>query len=247
MRFIPLGIIIVLWFIVGNALDSPLFVPTPQAVLRGAADLLANGMLAEAALKSFWRISLASLLSAAVSIPIGLLIVNYRWADALVSPLTGFMRYLPITAFYPLLMMWFGIGETMRVMFLFLATFVYFLPTVVLCVKDIAGELIETAYTIGMSKLQVIWRVIIPAMAPSISQSFLMMYGIGWTYVVVAELVNAQAGLGFIINTSGARGRTDLVYVAIISILLISYLFDSVRHALIKKFFRWKFVKQSYQ
>jgi NitT/TauT family transport system permease protein len=96
----------------------------------------------------------------------------------------------------------------------------------------------------GMSKFQVMLQVMLPASLPGICQSFIMMYGIGWTYVIIAEVINAQVGLGHIINISSARGRTDLVFVALFTILAVSYLFDLFGNKALRSVFKWKFARE---
>ena len=152
------------------------------------------------------------------------------------------MRYIPVTAFYPLLIMWFGIDELMKIVFLFIATFVYMMPSVILCLDEISSDLIDTGLTIGMSKFQIITKVQIPAILPSLMNSFIMMYGIGWTYIAITETINAKYGLGFIIQQSSSRGRTDLVFMAIIMIMIISVLFDNLTKKLVKRIFKWRYL-----
>ena len=160
-------------------------------------------------------------------------------------PAISFLRYVPVTAFSPLLILWFGIGETMKIAFLFIATFVYLLPSTLLCFDEVPSDLIETGMTIGMSKRESILEVLLPAALPSICSTFLMMYGIGWTYVAIVEATNALYGLGFIINVSSARGRTAVVFGAIIVIMVFSAMFDKAGHSVIKKLFAWRFCDDS--
>lgn len=241
-RIIPLVIVLVLWM-VGSNFTSPLFLPAPSKVLESFIQLFQNGMLIKDLQQSFLRITTATVIAALVSLPIGLLVANYKSVDNLITPITGVMRYLPVTAFYPLLIMWVGIGESMKITFLFFATIFYFLPTVMLAIKEVNVDLIDTALTMGMSKFKVMLNILLPASLPSILQSFLMMYGIGWTYVIIAEMVNTTTGLGHLMNVGSARGRTDLVFLALIVILVFSYVFDSIGNLFIKKAFKWKFIK----
>lgn len=240
---ILLAIVLLLW-VFFSQYTNPLFLPKPYKVLKSFAELFSNGMLVKSLGMSFFRITIATLISSVISIPLGLLVVNYKGMDELITPTMGLMRYIPVTVFYPLLIMWLGIGEEMKITFLFVATFFYFLPSVVLCIKETNQDLIDTAYTMGMNKLQVMYRVLLPYSLPAICQSFLMMYGIGWTYVIIVEVVNARSGLGHIINMGSARGRTDLVFVALFTILFISWLFDNLGNYLIRKIFVWKFSRE---
>lgn len=238
-----LSVVLAAW-IVGSRYVNPLFLPKPEKVLQSASELIANGMLQKSIGMSFLRISIATLLSSAISIPLGLSVASYRSLDQFVTPFTNLMRFIPVTVFYPLFIMWLGIGEEMKIAFLFAATFFFFLPTVILCMRDVDTNLLETAYTMGMSKFQVMYRVVLPASLPSISQNFLMMYGIGWTYIIIVEVINAKFGLGHIMNLGSARGRTDLVYVALFVVIIISMLFDSLGHRLIRRIFSWKFAHE---
>ena len=96
-----------------------------------------------------------------------------------------------------------------------------------------------------MNKFEIITEILLPAALPSIMNSFLMMYGIGWTYVAVVEEVNAVKGLGFIINVGAARGKTAVVFAAILTIVIFSYLFDCIGKKLIRKAFPWRYLNDN--
>ena len=221
---------------------NPLFVPDPKTVFENLIIMLKNGQLFMAIKYSFLRITVATFLSGIVAFPIALLVYNSKIANDVINPIISIMRYIPVTAFYPLLIMWFGIDELMKIVFLFIATFVYMMPSVILCLEEINLDLIDTGLTIGMNKFQIITKVQIPAILPSLFNSFIMMYGIGWTYIAITETINAKYGLGFIIQQSSSRGRTDLVFMAIIMIMLISVLFDNLTKKLVKKVFKWRYL-----
>lgn len=243
-RTLPIVAVLILWGI-GSQFSSPLFLPQPTKVWETLVELIQNGILLDSLKASFFRITTATVIVACISIPIGLLVANYKAVDDTITPITGFMRFMPVTAFYPLLIMWVGIGELMKVSFLLFATIFYFLPTVILAVKDVNVDLVDTARTMGMSKLKVMTKVLLPASLPTILQSFLMMYGIGWTYIIIAELVNTNVGLGYLMNIGSARGRTDMVFAALIAILVVSFILDSVGNAAIRKIFKWKFIRKT--
>lgn len=233
--------IIVIWGICAKNVN-PLFVPDPKVVFNDLIESIKNGQLVMAIKYSFLRITVASLLSASVAFPVALLIYNSKIVKDILNPIISMMRYIPVTAFYPLLIMWFGIDELMKIIFLFIATFVYMMPSVILCLDEINDDLIDTGLTIGMSKLQTIYRIQIPASLPSVLNSFVMCFGIGWTYSAVVETINAKYGLGYIIQQSSSRGRTDLVFMAIIVIMVISVLFDSLAKKLVKYIFKWRYI-----
>lgn len=235
-------LLLVLAWQVGSTMTSPLFVPSPASVWEALIGLAETDQLIQGLMYSFTRISISALLAIAIAVPMALLICSSRTIDEMISPIVSAMRYIPVTAFSPLLILWFGIDEEMKISFLFLATFVYVLPTTILCLKEVPEDLIDTGKSIGMRSHEIISEILLPAALPSIMNSVLMMYGIGWTYVAVIEAVNAKYGLGFIINTSAARGKTSVVFAAIIVIIVFSYMFDKAGNYLIKKIFRWRYI-----
>ena len=240
-RLILLISVLTLWSIASKHIN-PLFVPDPKTVFSDLIAMLKTGQLVMAIKYSFFRITIATFISGAIAFPIAILVYNSKIAKDILSPIISVMRYIPVTAFYPLLIMWFGIDEMMKIVFLFIATFVYMMPSVVLCLEEISQDLIDTGLTIGMNNLQTIWRIQIPASLPSVLNSFIMMYGIGFTYIAVAETINAKYGLGYIIQQSSSRGRTDLVFMAIIVIMIISVVFDFSAKWLVRHVFKWRYI-----
>lgn len=242
-NFIFILVIFVLWISFSGKVN-PLFLPNINDVISDFNVLINNGMLVNSILTSFWRITVATTLSCAISIPLALFIYNFKILDDILTPFSSLLRYVPVTAFGPLLILWLGIGENMKITFLFCATFFYFLPSMVLNVKEVDNRLVETGLTMGMSKFQVLFKIVFPYTLPGICQSILMMYGIGWSYIVVAEATNAVSGLGYMINIGSARGRTDMVFMSIITIMFISFVVDTLGKRLINHVFAWKFQKE---
>ena len=242
IKRIALFIVIMLTWSICSENMNPLFVPSPQAVFTNMIGMFQSGQLFMAIKYSFLRITVATFISGIIAYPIALLVYNLKIAKDILNPIISIMRYIPVTAFYPLLIMWFGIDELMKIVFLFIATFVYMMPSVILCLEEVNPDLIDTGLTIGMSKFQTIHRIQIPASLPSVLNSYIMMYGIGFTYIAVAETINAKYGLGFIISQSSSRGRTDLVFMAIIVIMAISVLFDFTAKKLVKHIFKWRYI-----
>lgn len=234
-------VIILLWYRVSlNA--NPLFVPNPIDVFNDFMILLDSGIIFTHLWYTFRRIMIATCLSGAIALPLGLMVRNSKIAKATIYPIIMLLRYVPVTAFYPLLIMWVGIGEEMKIAFLFIATFVYMLPSVVLSLEEVSEQLIDTGLTIGMSRLQTITRIQLPSTLPAILNGFVMMVGIGWTYCAVVETINAKFGLGYVIHQSTARGKTDLVFMAIIVIMVVSFIFDNLCKSIIRYVFKWRYV-----
>lgn len=231
---------IAIWYVAAQ-FTQPLFIPPPASVWKAVVGLAETGQLQKGLLYSFLRITGASAISMLVAIPLSLLIYGIKPIKETIMPVISILRFVPVTAFSPLLILWFGIGEEMKISFLFIATFVYLLPSILLCFNDVPQDLMDTGKTIGMTSWETIKEILLPASLPSICSTFLMMYGIGWTYCAVVEATNAKYGLGFIINVSSARGRTAVVFGAIIVIMVFSFVFDKLGNFLIQKAFRWRF------
>lgn len=235
-------IAIIIWQSISQ-IANPLFIPSPISVFQSFLETIKNGTLYKAFCYSFFRITVATIISCVISFPTGVAIYNVKFLRVLIYPIIKLIRFVPVTAFYPLLIMWFGIEEKMKIAFLFIATFVYIMPSIVISLDDLNEDLIDTGKTIGMNKFQLIYKIQIPAVLPTIFSGMILMYGIGWSYIAVAETINAKYGLGYIIQQSSSRGRTDLVFMAIITIMILSYLFDNLGNKLIRKLFPWKFVQ----
>lgn len=195
--------------------------PSPMAVARALAYLHLEQALVRSAFASLRRITLGFLAAALVAIPLGVLMGSYPPLKIWIEPFSGPLRFLPISAVTPLFVLWFGIDEFQKVAFLFLGTVVYLLPIVIEQIEKVDEVYMETAYTLGASPWQVITRVLVPAAAPGIWEACRVIYGIGWTYVILAEVLNAKFGLGHLITASARRGRIDWIYALILVILLL--------------------------
>lgn len=189
-----LACFIAVWY-VASCFTQPLFIPAPATVWEAIVGLAETGQLQKGLAYSFLRITGASALSMLVAIPLSLLIYGVKPIKETIMPVVSFLRYVPVTAFSPLLILWFGIGEQMKISFLFIATFVYLLPSILLCFNDVPQDLMDTGKTIGMTSWETIKEILLPASLPSIFSTFLMMYGIGWTYCAVVEATNANKGV----------------------------------------------------
>lgn len=237
-------VIIIGWYLLSLKVNN-LFIPNPVKVLENGIQLFLDGKLQLHIWYTFRRIMIASCISGLISLVLGLLIYNFKFARYTINPVVNLLRYVPVTAFYPLLIMWLGIDEKMKIAFYIIATFVYMLPSVVLALEEINTDLIETGYTLGMNKIQVITRIQFPSTLPSILNCFIMMFGIGFSYSAVCETINARYGLGYLIQQSSGRGRTDLVFLGIIVIMFISFVFDNVSKFIVKKIFKWRYINDS--
>jgi NitT/TauT family transport system permease protein len=213
--------------------------PSPTEVLRAFPYLHQEEALVRSAGYSLYRVTMGFALSALVAIPLGLIMGTYPKVKHFLSPLVDPLRFLPISALVPLFLVWFGIEENMKIMLLFVGTFVYLLPLVVEAVENVDDVYLQTAATLGASRWQMVYHVLVPGSLPAVGEALRVMNGIGWTYVILAELVNPKYGLGALITVAGKRGHVDWIFAGIIVILVIGVLTDQIIRIVNKQLFKW--------
>ncbi len=218
----------------------PDFLPSPTEVLRGILQLFIEHDLWGAILISSRRIGIAFLLASAIALPLGVLMGSFQAVNRLFEPVVSPLRYMPISAFIPLLILWFGIYEKQKIAFLFLGVFVYLLPVVVTAIRAVPDELVQTALTLGASKFQVIRTVLVPAALPEICDSFRVMNAISWTYVILAEAVNPEHGLGYMVELARTHQKASWSFAGLFVIGGIGLITDSAIRLFWNVAFRWK-------
>lgn len=221
-------------------LVSPVFLPPPDEVLKSLLYLFFEQDLGPAILVSLKRIAIAFSLSILVAVPLGILMGSFEAINKFFDPVVAPMRYLPITAFIPLLILWFGIEEKQKVAFLFLGTFVYLLPTVVDAIRAVPEELVQTSFTLGASKRQAITTVLIPAALPQIFDSFRVMNAIAWTYIILAEIVNPRSGIGYILRLAEQHNKPAWSFAGILVVGVIGITTDLIIRGINSALFRWR-------
>ena len=219
---------------------SPDFMPSPTETLRGTLQLFLQYDLWDAILISTKRILSAFLLAAAVALPLGVLMGAFDPINAFFEPIVAPLRYMPISAFIPLLILWFGIYEKQKIAFLFLGVFVYLLPVVVSAIRTVPEELVQTSLTLGASRWQVIRTVLLPAALPEIFDSFRVMNAISWTYVILAEAVNPEHGLGYMVELARTHQKASWSFAGLLVIGGIGLLTDFLIRTLGSVLFRWR-------
>ncbi|HSP15224.1 MAG TPA: ABC transporter permease [Thermoanaerobaculia bacterium] len=241
LAFVMPVIVLAGWCIVTYGhMAPPDFLPTPTEVIRGTLQLFIQYDLATAILVSTKRIVVAFLLAAAVALPLGILMGAFTPIHDVFEPIMAPLRYMPISAFIPLLILWFGIYESEKTAFLFLGVFVYLLPVVVSAIRAVPEELVQTALTLGASKLQVIRTVLVPAALPEIFDSFRVMNAISWTYVILAEAVNPEHGLGYMVELARTHQKASWSFAGLLVIGGIGLFTDFVIRTISLMLFRWR-------
>lgn len=218
------------------------FLPSPSEVVKGTLQLFFQYNLAGAIIVSTRRIFFAFALASAIALPLGILMGAFTPIHQIFEPIMSPLRYMPISAFIPLLILWFGIYEKQKVAFLFLGVFVYLLPVVVSAIRAVPEELVQTALTLGATKLQVVRTILVPAALPEIFDSFRVMNAISWTYVILAEAVN-PSGLGYMVELARTHQKPSWSFAGLIVIGGIGLITDQVIRTISAMLFRWREVE----
>jgi NitT/TauT family transport system permease protein len=222
----------------GNIVER-FFLPTPTDVFFTILDLLKSGVLLRDIGISFLRIFLSMVLAFAIAFPCGIALGTSRLFEAIAEPVIAFIRYIPPSAFIPLVIIWFGIGEVEKIIILFLGIAPYLTLLIADMVANTPAELSDVALTLGSSKYQIIKRVVIPSAMPGIWDALRIMSGAAWTYVIIAEIVGASSGLGHLMIESQRFLRTDTIYASIIMIGLLGLITDYFFKLTYQLFFPW--------
>jgi NitT/TauT family transport system permease protein len=218
---------------------SPTFLADPLTMLRSGWTLLAEMGFARDIGMTVWRVVGGFCLAAVLAVPLGVAMGAYKPVEAFFEPFVSFARYLPASAFIPLLILWAGIGEAQKLAVIFIGSFFNLVLMIAVSVGRTRRDLVEAAYTLGCSHRSVVRRVLIPGAAPEIAEVLRTVLGWAWTYVIVAELIGASSGIGHMITDSQALLATDQIIFGIIVIGLIGLVSDLAFKALNRRLFRW--------
>ena len=224
---IPLGLWSLISYTDFNSVASQDFLPTPTTVLGALRDLFTQDAFANDIWDSSRRILLGFLISAIVGVPLGILMGSFRSFQALFEPLFSFARYLPASAFIPLLILWVGLEETEKVSIIIIGSFFQLTLLVANISAGVQKELVNIAYTLGASRRQVFTRVLIPASLPGIVDILRIIIGWAWTYLIVAELVGAESGIGHVILAAQRTAYTEAIIAGILTIGILGVITDA--------------------
>ncbi len=231
------------WWLSGSGLMDKVFMPGPMDVLSRVYTWYKNDNLLHDMWISTYRVVAGFALSAVLAIPLGLMIGTYRPVQALLEPLTDFIRYMPAVAFIPLVMLWVGIDESSKIAIIFIGTFFQMVLMVAEDVRRVPITQIEAAQTMGATRSEIVSLVIVQSAKPALLDTLRITMGWAWTYLVVAELVAANSGLGYSILKAQRFMQTDKIFAGIILIGLIGLVIDQFFRWLHRKNFPWLYKK----
>ena len=219
---------------------SRTFLANPLTMLQEGWELLIKyGFLFDIGM-TIWRVIGGFVLAAIIAVPLGVLMGAYKPIEAFLEPFVSFARYLPASAFIPLLILWAGIGELQKLLVIFIGSVFQIILMIAVNVGNTRRDLVEAAYTLGASDSGIIRRVLLPSSAPEIAEILRLVLGWAWTYVIVAELIGSSSGIGHMITDSQALLNTGQIIFGIIVIGLIGLVSDFLFKAFNAWLFPWK-------
>jgi len=189
---------------------------------------------------SLYRVFSSFLLAVVTAIPIGIAMGMSRIARGVFDPPIEFYRPIPPLAYLPLTIIWFGIGDFAKIFLIYLACFAPLAISARAGVRSCSIEQIHAAYSMGASKNQVIWHVVVKAALPEILTGMRISIAFGWTTLVAAEMVAAKAGIGVMVLNAARFLATDIVFLGIVVIGLVAFLFDALMRRVERLLVPWK-------
>ena len=243
------AVVLLVWFLLTwgapeERVLSPLTLPSPGEVAGQIKSLWFDAALSRSIGWSLGRILFGFGLAAAVGIPLGIVAGCFRSAEAALRPITIFLRNIPIAALIPLTLVWFGLGESQKVFFIFIACVGFVVFDTTDAVLDVDERYVQTAYTLGAGRRDVIFKVLIPLALPAIFNSLRLLFGLAFGYIVLAELIDAKFGLGYIIQVAQRRGPREHIYLVLVVITLIAFGIDRLLFWIQKKLFPYMFAEE---
>ena len=222
----------------GGLIDG-MFLKDPLYTLRIGIELFAEyGFIKDVGV-TVWRVVGGFILAALLAVPLGIAMGAFKPVEAFFEPFVSFARYLPASAFIPLLILWAGVGEAQKLLVIFIGSVFQIILMVAVIVGGARRDLVEAAYTLGANSRGIVKRVLIPGAAPGIAETLRLVLGWAWTYVIVAELIGSSSGIGHMITDSQALLNTGQIIFGIIVIGVIGLISDFLFKAANARLFPW--------
>ena len=224
---LSLAVPLVAWVALSASKTVPAtFLPSPAAVMSAGAKMAGSGVLSADLWATFQRVLFGFGLAVLVSVPLGIVMGSFQIGQAVFEPVIGLLRYLPASAFIPLLVIWLGLGEPSKIAILFLGTAFFNTLMTADVTRNVPRSLIDVSYTLGARRGEVLGKVIVPHSLPGIIDAIRVNAAAAWNFVVVAELINSTAGLGYRIVRAQRFLQTDQIFAVLIVIGVAGLLID---------------------
>jgi NitT/TauT family transport system permease protein len=227
-----IAFILVAWFLATRGptpeqrLISPVILPSPLEVARSFNALWTERALGASIVATLRRVLIGFGLAIVVGVPLGIVAGSWRVLESAAMPVALFSRSIPVAALIPLTILWFGIEETQKVMFIFIACAPFVYSDAVRAITSVPDRYVETAATLGASQRQIIGKVLVPLALPDIYKSLRALFGMAFGYIMLAELINAEHGLGYLLSTSQRRGLSEHIILILIVIGALAWSID---------------------
>lgn len=235
------AVLFALWAITAElALVKPIFLPSPASIIVRLWNLAAGGTLFADIASSVFRIGVGFIIASVTALVVGVLIGNYRFWDAAIEPLLDFIRYMPVVAFVPLTILWTGTSETQKFLVIWIGTFFQQALMFMDNIKRVPPDFIGFGRTVGLSDFKIVTRIILPSAAPQIWDTLRVSLGWAWSWVVLAELVAANSGLGYRITVAQRYFQTDTAIGYIVVLGLLGLISDQVMKFAGRRMFRYE-------
>lgn len=240
MSAIPFVFVVLIWYLLtATGLIDEVFLPSPRKVLVSFGGLLSRDFLIEHLLPSVTRVAGAFLLSLAIAFPLGVLSGQLPWVARLTEPIFGFTRYLPVAALVPLCILWFGIEDQQKIAVITLGVVFQLVLLFAFDTASVPKELIEGGRTFGLSRFQIVRRIVLPSSLPAMWDDMRISAGWAWSYLVLAELVAGSRGVGYFVIQSQRYLETDRVFAGILFIGILGVITDLLFRFTGSRLFRW--------
>jgi len=242
----PIAVLVLAWWLLtlGPIEERALtyqILPSPGEVLGSLKVLWTEAGLARSIAQSLYRVFLGFLVAGALAFVLGVAMGAFTRVRAALEPFSLLGGYLPLPALVPLTLVWFqGIGENQKVGFLAIACFVYVWPLILRSLDEVDDVYLRTAYTLGAGRWQVIRKVFVPIALADIYHAFRLAFGVGWAYVILAEAIGAERGVGYLIYMAQRRSHPDRVYMLLIIIVVMAVMVDKLLAAGGRLFFPYR-------
>lgn len=238
-----LALLVTVWCVLTyGGFVGKFFLPTPTRMWEGLLDYQRKGWLWLSLWRSFIRVSKALCLVIAVGVPIGLLMGAFKKVDALLQKIVSGAKSIPTTAITGVVVLWFGIDEVGKIVFLFLGAIFFMILLVRNAVASVPEDYVRVALDLGANRRQMIWQVLLPGALPRIWEAIIVCNGIMWTYIVLAEFISSNAeqlGLGYLLQIGSRTQDPGKVFAMLLVIGVITSLTDYTLHAVRRRFLDW--------
>jgi NitT/TauT family transport system permease protein len=240
---VAIAALLILWETVARIIAAS---GGPSTFFPGVFQVLATGS-SMVMTKEFWWAFLASnlrvlagfILAASLAVPLGVFLGAFPRAGGFVAPVTDFGRYLPVPALVPLSIIWAGVGDLQKILVLLIGTFFHILVMVTDSIRRVPQLHVDSALTLGATPIRVVLRVLLPASLPQIFDACRVGVALTWSYLIVAELVASEVGLGALIIRAQRFLQTDRIFFTILVLGLLGLLYDRAFTALRPRLFAW--------